>query len=59
MIGRRNPEPPTVNISRKDRAVAAFKKSRPRTDEEIAAFARGYEAAEWDFEMASMRMRVA
>jgi len=42
---------PTINITRKERAVDAFKKTRNRTDDEIASFIRGYEAAEWDFEM--------
>lgn len=55
MFGRK-PEPPTINITKKDRAVAAFQRSRPRTDDEVASFKRGYEAAEWDFEMAAMGM---
>ena len=54
---RRKPEPPTVNITRKERALAAYKRTRERTDAEIAAFQKGYEAAEWDFEMHQMRMR--
>lgn len=49
-------EIPTINITRKERAVAAYERTRQRTNEEIVAYTRGYEAAEWDFEMVAMNM---
>lgn len=47
---------PTINITRMDRAIAAYKKTRPRSDNEVASFKRGYEACEWDQKMVATNM---